>query len=183
MECPKCHAECQCDSVHNGVALIYGPYGCPQCGWSENDEYDLSTGKSPVDERGGVIDQYGGYHPPGSLKAVACRGAPTPGPWTVVKYPDKAALHIMAEHRGPGSKFCVATTNPWSDSQQRDAHLIAAAFEQHSAGLEIHRLSLVIESAVRNADPVHHEAVLAAIKANSAAVAKAALGTDDGNLG
>lgn len=74
MECPKCHAECQCDSVHNGVALIYGPYGCPQCGWSENEEYDLSTRKSPVDERGGAIDQFGGYHPPGSLRAILCAG-------------------------------------------------------------------------------------------------------------
>ena len=44
-------------------------HGCAACGWSESEEYDLSDGKDPVDENGGAIDQWGGYHPPGSSMA------------------------------------------------------------------------------------------------------------------
>lgn len=74
MICPKCeNDECHRDSVDVGVGIIHGPWGCPQCGWSEDEEYDLSEGKDPVDEKGGVIDQYGGYHPPGSSMALAYR--------------------------------------------------------------------------------------------------------------
>lgn len=68
MNCPKCGAECDRDSVDVGVGVMHGPYGCPGCGWSESEEYDLSLGQDPVDERGGAIDQYGGYHPPGSAR-------------------------------------------------------------------------------------------------------------------
>jgi hypothetical protein len=67
MRCPKCNTECARNAVHDGVAMLYGPWGCPGCAWSEWAEYDLSTGKDPRDERGGMIDQYGGYHPPGSF--------------------------------------------------------------------------------------------------------------------
>jgi hypothetical protein len=70
MKCPKCNADCSHDSVDVGVGVIHGPYGCPDCGWSENSDYDLSVDKSPVDEKGGVIDQFGGYHPPGSPRAL-----------------------------------------------------------------------------------------------------------------
>jgi hypothetical protein len=41
--CPKCGTNC--DSVDVGVGIMYGPYGCPGCGWSEDSEYDLSEGK------------------------------------------------------------------------------------------------------------------------------------------
>jgi hypothetical protein len=71
MKCPKCGEACERDSVHNGIAMLFGPYGCPQCKWSESEEYDFSTDKNPIDERGGVSDQYGGYYPPGSLTALA----------------------------------------------------------------------------------------------------------------
>lgn len=47
--------------------MLYSPYGCPNCAWSEWEEYDLSTGKNPITETGGMIDQYGSYHPPGSF--------------------------------------------------------------------------------------------------------------------
>lgn len=70
MICPKCSSECHRDSVDVGVGIIYGPYGCPSCGWSEYPEYDLSDGQSPVNEKGGVIDQYGGYYPPKSSVAL-----------------------------------------------------------------------------------------------------------------
>jgi hypothetical protein len=73
MMCPKCSEDCQRDSVDVGVGVIHGPWGCPGCGWSEYSVYDLSTGRDPVDEKGGAIDQYGGYHPPGSSMALAYR--------------------------------------------------------------------------------------------------------------
>lgn len=70
MKCPKCGEDCCRDSVDVGVGIMHGPWGC-SCGWSESEEYDLSSGKSPVDEKGGVIDQYGGYHPTGSPLALS----------------------------------------------------------------------------------------------------------------
>lgn len=71
--CPNCQTECARDDVDVGVGIIYGPWGCPGCGWSESEEYDLSKGRSPLDDKGGAIDQYGGYHPPGSSMALAYR--------------------------------------------------------------------------------------------------------------
>jgi hypothetical protein len=73
MNCPKCGTECHQDSVDVGVGVIHGPYGCPGCGWSEDLEYDPSRGRDPVDAKGGAIDQYGSYHPPGSSMALAYR--------------------------------------------------------------------------------------------------------------
>lgn len=77
MKCPKCNNDCCRDEVHNGVAMLYGPYGCPNCYWSESEEYDLSTGKNPLDEKGGAIDQYGNYHPPGSIRAIIIKNEMT----------------------------------------------------------------------------------------------------------
>lgn len=72
--CPKCGGtHLHQDSVDVGVGVIYGPWGCPDCGWSADPAYDLSDGRSPVDEKGGAIDQYGGYHPPSSSMALAYR--------------------------------------------------------------------------------------------------------------
>jgi hypothetical protein len=71
--CPKCEGETHQDSVDVGVGVIYGPRGCMECGWSEDADYDLSEGRDPVDEKGGAIDQFGGYHPPGSTMALAYR--------------------------------------------------------------------------------------------------------------
>lgn len=73
MKCPRCRTPCHRDEVDVGVGIICGPWGCPGCGWSESDEYDLSAGQNPVDARGGAIDQYGGYHPPQSRTALAIR--------------------------------------------------------------------------------------------------------------
>ena len=64
MECPKCGGECFRDEVDVGVGTIYGPYGCPECSWSESPEYDGSEGESLkqkehpdwiVDAQGGMI--------------------------------------------------------------------------------------------------------------------------------
>lgn len=57
--CPKCGEECERDSVHIGIGMIHGPYGCPSCGWSESKEYDLSEGQNPIKD-GYITDQYGG---------------------------------------------------------------------------------------------------------------------------
>lgn len=65
--CPKCgSAEVSRDSFHNGVSIIYGPYGCADCRWSEWEMYALSNGRSGETDTGGRIDQWGGYIPPRS---------------------------------------------------------------------------------------------------------------------
>ncbi len=33
--CPKCGADCWRESADVGVGIIYGPWGCPECCWSE----------------------------------------------------------------------------------------------------------------------------------------------------
>lgn len=62
--CPKCGKDCCRDEVDVGVGVIYGPWGCPYCEWSEDERYDSSDGPSPaqrehpdhyVDSRGGMI--------------------------------------------------------------------------------------------------------------------------------
>lgn len=78
-ECPHCGApgaELWRDSANVGVGIIYGPWGCPQCGWSESEEYDQTRGVNRrPDARGGYKDQFGGYHPPGSSRARVYRAA------------------------------------------------------------------------------------------------------------
>lgn len=60
--CPKCGAPCDRDSVHNGIAMLYGPWGCYECGWSEDGDYDVSAGPKFTDD-GYRIDQFGGATP------------------------------------------------------------------------------------------------------------------------
>lgn len=61
--CPRCNETgLYRDSADVGVGIIYGPYGCPCCGWSENEEYDLQKGGGLQDD-GGYLDPYGGYWP------------------------------------------------------------------------------------------------------------------------
>lgn len=72
-QCPKCGDECDRDSVDVGVGVIHGPWGCPACGWSEDPEYDLSSGQSELRGDGSVIDQFGGCHPPNSFVARSVR--------------------------------------------------------------------------------------------------------------
>lgn len=56
--CPRCGEECQRDSANVGVGILYGPWGCPNCGWSEWEEYDRSN-----KGRRTRSDQYGGTYP------------------------------------------------------------------------------------------------------------------------
>jgi hypothetical protein len=85
-DCPKCGDECWREDADVGVGIIYGPWGCPSCGWSESGAYDLSEGKSPIDEKGGVTDQFGMYYPPENSVAraylMAAALTPTPAPNT-----------------------------------------------------------------------------------------------------
>ena len=39
MKCKKCGAECIRDEVDIGVGVQYGPWGCPECGWSQIDDW------------------------------------------------------------------------------------------------------------------------------------------------
>lgn len=72
--CPQCSGVTHQDCVDVGVGIIYGPRGCTVCGWSEDDRYDLTNPENlKADERGGYRDQYGGYHPKGSLGASIAR--------------------------------------------------------------------------------------------------------------
>lgn len=76
MKCPKCgNEDCWRDSADVGVGIIFGPWGCPDCGWSEDSEYDLSEGQNRFDDKGGMIDQFGSYYPPGNLIALATKKA------------------------------------------------------------------------------------------------------------
>jgi hypothetical protein len=58
MNCPKCSTECYRDGVDVGVGVTTGLTGVPVAA--------------------GAIDQYGGYHPPGSSMALAYRPAREP---------------------------------------------------------------------------------------------------------
>lgn len=63
MKCPKCKStEVWRDSVDVGVGIMHGPYGCAECGWSENEQYDQSKGPK-YSKSGCLTDQWGGLHP------------------------------------------------------------------------------------------------------------------------
>jgi hypothetical protein len=61
-KCPHCDSECWREDADVGVGIIYGPWGCPDCGWSESSDYDLRDGPKTT-ENGGIIDQFGGLTP------------------------------------------------------------------------------------------------------------------------
>lgn len=64
--CPRCEeVGLWRDSADVGVGIIYGPYGCPFCGWSENEEYDLQIGGG-LQDNGSYLDPYGGLLPAGN---------------------------------------------------------------------------------------------------------------------
>lgn len=65
MECENCGEECERDEVDVGVGVIYGPYGCYACGWSEDPAYDSSKGVSPKQQvhPDSWVDPCGGLTP------------------------------------------------------------------------------------------------------------------------
>jgi len=50
--CPECKSETDCfrEEADVGVGIIYGPYGCYNCGWSEDKYYDKRNGKSEAEK-------------------------------------------------------------------------------------------------------------------------------------
>ena len=58
--CPKCKSQCERDEADVGVGIIYGPWGCGECGWSEDEKYDQTLIEQP---KSGHIDQWGGFTP------------------------------------------------------------------------------------------------------------------------
>lgn len=73
--CPKCGEGCYRDFVDVEVGVIHGPWGCPNCGWSEYSEYDRSEGESPAQKEhpNYYVDQYGVMTPKRSLKDAVVR--------------------------------------------------------------------------------------------------------------
>ena len=62
MKCENCNGECQRDEVDVGVDVMHGPYGCPNCGWSEYDEYNQLTGEKRDESGQFAYDQFGGMY-------------------------------------------------------------------------------------------------------------------------
>lgn len=60
MNCERCGNECDRDEVDVGVGVVYGPWGCYECGWSSDPRYDLQNIEQPPD---GYRDQFGGFTP------------------------------------------------------------------------------------------------------------------------
>lgn len=54
-DCPSCGGPLSRDSVHNGLALLHGPWGCGSCGWSEYADVGYRDG--------GYYDALGGFTP------------------------------------------------------------------------------------------------------------------------
>ena len=64
MKCPHCSEEVDRTEVDNGVGMMYGPYGCHNCGWSEYPEYDCreAWSKEELKMKGeGFVDPMGGW--------------------------------------------------------------------------------------------------------------------------
>lgn len=96
----------------------------------------------------------------------------TLGPWEVA-YTDQNGQAVVM---GPHTEICTCWHHCVESIRQEmeaNAHLIAAAPDFSDVSRELQRLSLVIESAVRNADLPNRPDVLALINANRAAIAKA----------
>lgn len=104
---------------------------------------------------------------------------PTPGPWTM--RPARKASNFggyVAFVQNAPNTIAKVFGPPTDDSKIADANarLIAAVPDHHAAAIEIDRWALVIESAVCTAcgrGSRDHEAVVAALKANVDAIAKA----------
>jgi predicted RNA-binding Zn-ribbon protein involved in translation (DUF1610 family) len=102
--CPKCGDELWRESCDVGVGVVYGPWGCSGCGYSESEEYDLSGDRNPVDEKGGALNQFGVYYPSGNTMATAYR-------MSRAAELDPERYRGRARRRGPGgvplTKVCT----------------------------------------------------------------------------
>jgi hypothetical protein len=61
--CPECGVETDCETVHNGVALLHGPDFCTSCPWTEWSDagkvidgylHDRAGGATPIGNAGMV---------------------------------------------------------------------------------------------------------------------------------
>lgn len=102
----------------------------------------------------------------------------TPGPWFVAKAKPRRVCGkdgvsicnaILRNQGGPKAKAHLKDEH----EAEANALLIAAAPCQHAVMLELDKWSLVILSAVRHDAPSDHDAIVALIKANRAAIARA----------
>lgn len=111
----------------------------------------------------------------------------TPGPWTACREGEcqcgfiwgaDGDTHVASVH-GPnvlGADYYGSDVACDAETQKSNIRLIRAAPELLKQAKEFDRLSLVIESEIRNAlgaDSPAREGILLAIKANRAAIAKA----------
>lgn len=104
----------------------------------------------------------------------------TPGPWdwdNGLLPPD--GPERFADIYTVGGDIVIASFNEAIPEGEANARLIAAAPDHHAVALELDRLALVIDSAVRFADPAFKDEVQALLKANKAALARAR-GEQDG---
>lgn len=86
------------------------------------------------------------------------------GPWEAIKSLGGAAWYILDRDHVTLADFI---------REESVARAIASIPDMLAAAAELDRLCLVIESAVSITDPAHHAAVVALLKANRAALAKA----------
>jgi hypothetical protein len=102
-------------------------------------------------------------------------GAHTPGPW---KWWTSNSWRRLRHEEGRLTRD-VLMPDVCRDGQpdicvtEADMALIAAAPDLLSAAIKLDRMALVIESAVRRANDGNYHAVLSALKAIEAAIAKA----------
>lgn len=76
--CERCgDDQCWRDEVDVEVGIIYGPWGCPTCGWCEDPEYDCSDGPAAATGDGYVADQFGGLTPAAGPGTVPVPDVPT----------------------------------------------------------------------------------------------------------
>lgn len=104
----------------------------------------------------------------------------TKGPWERLEgvveaghpiYKEGAVVVRIVQKRAPDQTDFVKVA--LVDTGAANARLIAAAPDHHAVALELYRLMLVIESAVRFADPSYKDEVQAMLRANKAALNKA----------
>lgn len=99
----------------------------------------------------------------------------TPGPWFPVVHHGKDGHPKMFSVRSGTlhHDLCHVLDGLGSKHPEDDCRLIGAAPDLYASAKKLDHLMLVIESAVRHADPAHHAAVMALLAENSAAIAKA----------
>jgi hypothetical protein len=70
MTCPHCGGDCWHESVDVEVGVIHGPWGCSDCGWSEDPAYDCRS-ETRMDGEDRVFDQFGVSHHVSRLDGMA----------------------------------------------------------------------------------------------------------------